>query len=86
MAVEDFAVLMDFWKSGDATEEETKQTPCQYVQRIMYSYIDLCIPNQGRPNKADPRPFFECTPKSEIEKSGHSKVICSMIGNKTMPT
>ncbi len=24
MAVEDFAVLMDFWKSGDATEEETK--------------------------------------------------------------
>ncbi len=25
MAVEDFAVLMDFWKSGDATEEETKE-------------------------------------------------------------
>lgn len=24
MAVEDFAVLMDFWKSGDATEDETK--------------------------------------------------------------
>ena len=24
-AVEDFAVLFDFWKSGDATEEETKQ-------------------------------------------------------------
>ena len=23
-AVEDFAVLFDFWKSGDATEEETK--------------------------------------------------------------
>ncbi len=26
MAVEDFAVLMDFWKSGDATEEETKES------------------------------------------------------------
>src|SRR5687768_7962866 len=25
MAVEDFAVLMDFWKSGDATEDETKE-------------------------------------------------------------
>jgi peptide chain release factor 2 len=25
MAVEDFAVLMDFWKSGDASEEETKE-------------------------------------------------------------
>lgn len=25
MAVEDFAVLFDFWKAGDATEEETKQ-------------------------------------------------------------
>ncbi len=25
MAVEDFAVLFDFWKSGDATEEETKE-------------------------------------------------------------
>src|SRR5687768_17799245 len=24
-SVEDFAVLFDFWKSGDATEEETKQ-------------------------------------------------------------
>ena len=24
-AVEDFAVLFDFWKSGDATEEETQQ-------------------------------------------------------------
>ena len=24
MAIEDFAVLFDFWKSGDATEEETK--------------------------------------------------------------
>ncbi len=24
-AVEDFAVLFDFWKSGDATEEETKE-------------------------------------------------------------
>ena len=24
-AVEDFAVLFDFWKAGDATEEETKQ-------------------------------------------------------------
>jgi peptide chain release factor 2 len=23
-AVEDFAVLFDFWKAGDATEEETK--------------------------------------------------------------
>jgi peptide chain release factor 2 len=25
MAVEDFAVLFDFWKGGDATEEETKE-------------------------------------------------------------
>lgn len=25
-AVEDFAVLFDFWKAGDATEEETKQS------------------------------------------------------------
>ena len=25
MAVEDFAVLFDFWKAGDATEEETKE-------------------------------------------------------------
>ena len=24
-AVEDFAVLFDFWKGGDATEEETRQ-------------------------------------------------------------
>src|SRR6185503_20289175 len=24
-AVEDFAVLYDFWKAGDATEEETKE-------------------------------------------------------------
>ena len=24
-AVEDFAVLFDFWKGGDATEEETKE-------------------------------------------------------------
>src|SRR6478672_9174051 len=24
-AVEDFAVLFDFWKSGDATEEETRE-------------------------------------------------------------
>ncbi|HSU26863.1 MAG TPA: PCRF domain-containing protein, partial [Chitinophagaceae bacterium] len=24
-SVEDFAVLFDFWKAGDATEEETKQ-------------------------------------------------------------
>ena len=24
-AVEDFAVLFDFWKAGDATEEETKE-------------------------------------------------------------
>ena len=25
MSVEDFAVLMDFWKDGEATEEETRQ-------------------------------------------------------------
>ena len=24
-AVEDFAVLFEFWKAGDATEEETKE-------------------------------------------------------------
>jgi peptide chain release factor 2 len=33
-AVEDFAVLFDFWKSGDATEEETKESYQRALQRI----------------------------------------------------
>jgi peptide chain release factor 2 len=33
-AVEDFAVLHDFWKAGDATEEETKQAFDNAVQSI----------------------------------------------------
>jgi len=33
-AVEDFAVLFDFWKSGDATEEETKESCQRALQRI----------------------------------------------------
>src|SRR3954462_13318586 len=32
--VEDFAVLYDFWKSGDATEEETKQAYENALQLI----------------------------------------------------
>ncbi len=34
MGVEDFAVLFDFWKSGDATEEETKAAYEQALQWI----------------------------------------------------
>ena len=33
-AVEDFAVLFDFWKSGDATEEETQETYQKAIQEI----------------------------------------------------
>ncbi|WP_216368587.1 peptide chain release factor 2 [Limnovirga soli] len=33
-AVEDFAVLFDFWKSGDATEEETKQAYDNALQEL----------------------------------------------------
>lgn len=33
-AVEDFAVLFDFWKSGDASEEETKQAYALALERI----------------------------------------------------
>ncbi|MGI8950631.1 MAG: peptide chain release factor 2 [Chitinophagaceae bacterium] len=33
-AVEDFAVLFDFWKSGDATEEETKQAYEKALQEM----------------------------------------------------
>ena len=33
-AVEDFAVLHDFWKSGDATEDETKEAYNKAVQLI----------------------------------------------------
>ncbi|MDX2048578.1 MAG: peptide chain release factor 2 [Chitinophagaceae bacterium] len=33
-AVEDFAVLFDFWKSGDATEEETKEAYAKALQQI----------------------------------------------------
>jgi peptide chain release factor 2 len=33
-AVEDFAVLFDFWKSGDATEQETKESYDQALAQI----------------------------------------------------
>jgi peptide chain release factor 2 len=33
-AVEDFAVLFDFWKAGDATEEETKQAYDKAISMI----------------------------------------------------
>jgi peptide chain release factor 2 len=33
-AVEDFAVLFDFWKAGDATEEETKEAYEKAVKQI----------------------------------------------------
>jgi peptide chain release factor 2 len=33
-AVEDFAVLFDFWKSGDATEEETKEAYHKALQSL----------------------------------------------------
>ena len=33
-SVEDFAVLFDFWKSGDATEEETKTAFNNAVQKV----------------------------------------------------
>ena len=33
-AVEDFAVLFDFWKAGDATEEETKENYERALQQI----------------------------------------------------
>ena len=33
-AVEDFAVLFDFWKAGDATEEETKEAYENALQHI----------------------------------------------------
>ena len=33
-AVEDFAVLFDFWKSGDATEDETKESYQKALQLI----------------------------------------------------
>jgi peptide chain release factor 2 len=33
-AVEDFAVLFDFWKSGDATEEETKEAYNKALQGL----------------------------------------------------
>src|SRR6476620_2190409 len=33
-AVEDFAVLFDFWKAGDATEEETKENYEKALQQI----------------------------------------------------
>jgi peptide chain release factor 2 len=33
-AVEDFAVLFDFWKSGDATEQETKEAYEQALSQI----------------------------------------------------
>ena len=34
MAVEDFAVLFEFWKSGDATEEETKEAYNKALEKI----------------------------------------------------
>lgn len=33
-AVEDFAVLFDFWKSGDATEQETREANDLAIQKI----------------------------------------------------
>jgi peptide chain release factor 2 len=33
-SVEDFAVLFDFWKSGDATEEETKEAYTKALQSL----------------------------------------------------
>jgi peptide chain release factor 2 len=33
-AVEDFVVLFDFWKSGDATEEETKENYQKALQQV----------------------------------------------------
>lgn len=33
-AVEDFAVLFDFWKSGDATEEETREAYQKALEKI----------------------------------------------------
>ena len=33
-AVEDFAVLFDFWKSGDASEEETKEAYQKALDKI----------------------------------------------------
>ena len=33
-AVEDFVVLFDFWKAGDATEEETKENYVRALQQI----------------------------------------------------
>ena len=33
-AVEDFVVLFDFWKAGDATEEETKENYEKALQKI----------------------------------------------------
>ncbi|MEO8117423.1 MAG: peptide chain release factor 2 [Bacteroidota bacterium] len=33
-SIEDFAVLFDFWKSGDATEEETKNAYSSAIQKV----------------------------------------------------
>lgn len=34
VSVEDFAILFDFWKAGDATEEETKEAHAHAIQQI----------------------------------------------------
>ena len=33
-SVEDFAILFDFWKAGDATEEETKEAHAHAIQQL----------------------------------------------------
>jgi len=46
-AVEDFAVLFEFWKAGDATEEETKAAYDKALTakkaRIGQRYLHVCI-------------------------------------------
>jgi peptide chain release factor 2 len=34
VSVEDFAILFDFWKAGDASEEETKEAHAHAIQQI----------------------------------------------------
>jgi peptide chain release factor 2 len=47
-AVEDFVVLFDFWKGGDATEEETKAAYETAVNAIEDAEFQEYIESTGR--------------------------------------
>lgn len=69
--------------AGTDAKECAQQGSARYIQRVMHTYINLCISDGKGPEQPQPGPFTDHMPEGDKAEHAHTEMIGGVIGYKT---